>query len=352
MAQFILKDSKGKEQTFDHETIYVRDTNGELVQFTQGEGDIPAVVQPLEVTENGTYTAPDGVDGYSPVTVNVAGSGGGLPAGVYLSAPDAPVINKYRQRRFVFNGVLYATAYKGTGEGYICYIYKWDGSAWTTLLSDTTSSYGIGNAYIDCVSWQAVEYNGKMHFFSGKYHAVFDGTTFTAKNALPNLFVSVCVYQNKLYAYINNTGTIYEWDEGTDAWNTVVQLSTGSWDYYYMYVINDQLYVIKSKNVYLYNKGALEQIATLSYSPTASKSFRHKNKLYYLQDYSSATYGYFSKVYRFDPITKTEECIGDIPRFSNIYFTLSNDEISFTGTTASTSDYYSLFVMTIVESTE
>lgn len=36
-------------------------------------GDIPAVVQPLEVTENGTYTAPDGVDGYSPVTVNVAG---------------------------------------------------------------------------------------------------------------------------------------------------------------------------------------------------------------------------------------------------------------------------------------
>lgn len=38
MAQFILKDSKGKEQTFDHETIYVRDTNGELVQFTQGTG--------------------------------------------------------------------------------------------------------------------------------------------------------------------------------------------------------------------------------------------------------------------------------------------------------------------------
>jgi hypothetical protein len=71
MAQFILKDSKGKEQTFDHETIYVRDTNGELVQFTQGEGDIQAVVQPLEVTENGTYTAPDGVDGYSPVTVSV-----------------------------------------------------------------------------------------------------------------------------------------------------------------------------------------------------------------------------------------------------------------------------------------
>lgn len=33
-------------------------------------------IEPLEVTENGTFTAPSGVDGYSPVTVNVAGDGG------------------------------------------------------------------------------------------------------------------------------------------------------------------------------------------------------------------------------------------------------------------------------------
>lgn len=104
MAQFILKDNRGKENTFDHETIFVRGVDGELMPFTHGTGnpvleelevtengnytpsegvdgfgsvkvnvpDIPAVVQPLEVTENGTYTAPDGVDGYSPVTVNVA----------------------------------------------------------------------------------------------------------------------------------------------------------------------------------------------------------------------------------------------------------------------------------------
>lgn len=35
-----------------------------------GGGAAPAI-EPLEITENGTYTAPDGVDGYSPVTVNV-----------------------------------------------------------------------------------------------------------------------------------------------------------------------------------------------------------------------------------------------------------------------------------------
>ena len=35
------------------------------------------VIQALTVTENGTYTALDGVDGYSPVTVNVVSAGGG-----------------------------------------------------------------------------------------------------------------------------------------------------------------------------------------------------------------------------------------------------------------------------------
>lgn len=44
-------------------------------------GGSDPVIQALSVTENGTYTAPSGVDGYSPVTVNVSGGGGGsLPS--------------------------------------------------------------------------------------------------------------------------------------------------------------------------------------------------------------------------------------------------------------------------------
>lgn len=38
-----------------------------------------AVVQPLSVTQNGTYNPPSGVDGYAPVTVNVSGGGGDDP---------------------------------------------------------------------------------------------------------------------------------------------------------------------------------------------------------------------------------------------------------------------------------
>ena len=52
--------------------------NGKLearsVQWGGGGG---AVVQPLSVTQNGTYNPPSGVDGYAPVTVNVSGGGGG-----------------------------------------------------------------------------------------------------------------------------------------------------------------------------------------------------------------------------------------------------------------------------------
>lgn len=53
------------------------DTQDDLIQqiktALQGKatGGADPVIEPLEVTENGTYTAPNGVDGYSPVTVNV-----------------------------------------------------------------------------------------------------------------------------------------------------------------------------------------------------------------------------------------------------------------------------------------
>lgn len=45
------------------------------ILVTASGGATSPVIEPLEVTTNGTYTAPEGVDGYSPVTVNVSGGG-------------------------------------------------------------------------------------------------------------------------------------------------------------------------------------------------------------------------------------------------------------------------------------
>ena len=59
--------------------------NGKVLAISNGKiiarsvvwpGGSP-VIEPLSVTQNGTYTVPSGVDGYSPVTVNVSGGGGG-----------------------------------------------------------------------------------------------------------------------------------------------------------------------------------------------------------------------------------------------------------------------------------
>jgi hypothetical protein len=49
-------------------------SNGKIVARSVQWGGGAPVVQPLSVTANGTYTAPTGVDGYSPVTVNVPSS--------------------------------------------------------------------------------------------------------------------------------------------------------------------------------------------------------------------------------------------------------------------------------------
>lgn len=49
-----------------------RDEMPTAIEGISGGGEVAEpVIEPLAITENGTYTAPDGVDGYSPVTVNV-----------------------------------------------------------------------------------------------------------------------------------------------------------------------------------------------------------------------------------------------------------------------------------------
>lgn len=50
------------------------------IDFIPGQGGGgEAVIRSLDVTENGTYSAPSGVDGYSPVNVNVSGGGSLTP---------------------------------------------------------------------------------------------------------------------------------------------------------------------------------------------------------------------------------------------------------------------------------
>ena len=93
--------------------------------------DVPAVVEELSVTENGTYEPDDGVDGFSKVTVNVASSGGGdtgLPAG-------------YRRVDYIqFTGEqLVDTGIIGTQDTQINASFTWEISTQRHLFGCTSS---------------------------------------------------------------------------------------------------------------------------------------------------------------------------------------------------------------------
>lgn len=74
------------------------DDNGELIKYTPAEmapaiRNLPGmivkpVIAPLNVTENGEYTAHSGVDGYNPVVVNVPTGGAGIPSEAFSISGD------------------------------------------------------------------------------------------------------------------------------------------------------------------------------------------------------------------------------------------------------------------------
>ena len=88
----VLKDWYGNDQTYNHDKIFVRDENGELVQFTQGTGE--ATLELLEITENGTYTPNEGVDGFSQVTVNVESASPYLHYVTFMSSDGTEELGK------------------------------------------------------------------------------------------------------------------------------------------------------------------------------------------------------------------------------------------------------------------
>ena len=92
------------------------------------------VIEPLSVTQNGTYTAPSGVDGYSPVSVNVSGGGGGG------SANGFPVIEKYAEdmkRGYVSSGTFY---YNPTNDTY-CDVWEVkSGHSYVIVMNDPVSN--------------------------------------------------------------------------------------------------------------------------------------------------------------------------------------------------------------------
>jgi hypothetical protein len=258
--EYILKDRFGKDHTYNDETIYVRGTDGELMPFTQG------TVEPLTITENGTYTAPDGVsynpvtvaqetklqdktvtengeytadagyDGLGKVTVEVAGSGGGsLPAGGYYEQIHPNMPQSYQGRHFVFKGELYLIQ-RTASSGDVCNIYKFINGEYTPVLTSVTIYSGY--------ACDAIEYNGVMHLIRYKNHYTFDGTSVT-KLATPSYeIMNPAVIDGKLYGYTTNG--FWEWDDANGAW---IERNVLSWHNYPTFTVNGKVYMILFKEL-------------------------------------------------------------------------------------------------------
>lgn len=127
----ILKDWYGEDHTYDHDTIWVRDTDGGLAQFTKGAKPTLGI---LEVNKNGVYDA-TGVSGYDRVIVEVE------------AEVNETLFNKTDFTGFAVDDSLGGLYSKSLGFGTDIepleiilgreYTVSWDGNLYTSVAKDT-----------------------------------------------------------------------------------------------------------------------------------------------------------------------------------------------------------------------
>lgn len=111
----------------------IRGKNGSTTTYKPSEmaaaitaisGGGEPVIEALSVTSNGTYTAPDGVDGYSPVTVNVP-QDGGPPESAFVISGDC--------------------SYRFYNNGWDWFIKQYGNRITTSEVMDTENMFGCSS---------------------------------------------------------------------------------------------------------------------------------------------------------------------------------------------------------------
>ena len=158
----------------------IRGKNGSTTTYKPSEmaaaitaisGGGEPTIEALSITANGTYTAPDGVDGYSPVTVNVPQDGG--------PPESAFVISRDCSYRFAYNGWNW-------------FISQYENRITTSEVMDTESMFcysDIKNVPFD------INYKNSLIYDYYSITNMFNGCSYIEKlPILNNIKIEMCSY--------------------------------------------------------------------------------------------------------------------------------------------------------------
>ena len=116
-----------------------------VVTATGGGGTADPVIRALNVAKNGTYTAPDGVDGYSPVSVNVP-----IPEGYIVPSGELEITENGEYDITDKASVIVAVEESGGGGIEHTYTVDYIPSVNTRAFTISIPGFSFAPSYVDC----------------------------------------------------------------------------------------------------------------------------------------------------------------------------------------------------------
>ena len=117
----------------------------DIVVTATGGGGAEPVIESLEITENGTYTAPDSVDGYSPVSVNVP-----IPEGYIVPSGELEITENGEYDITDKASVIVAVEESGGGGIEHTYTVDYIPSVNTRAFTISIPGFSFAPSYVDC----------------------------------------------------------------------------------------------------------------------------------------------------------------------------------------------------------